>query len=576
MSDPAATELDEMVAIAERLFPAIAQRWRTNRADPRILVTVARAFLDAQRNALACRCFGRAVALAPDILGFREEWARALVSIGEHDRAAEELRTAVARSPDNAEGHRALAKLLFWRLNGADEAIEILATLTRQTGARYDAELLAECVARYPGLQDASAGTIAGSLVERMSSVLGRSVDRLDVMSIAATALMRAERCEDALGLAELVCRHRPNETDALCTLGWSLTFLGRPEDARPRFEHALSTAPENHYAAWSLRRNWHSLGFYEASRNLWMNSRQLWTEVHMFPYAAPAWDGADLEGRTIRLRYERNFGFGDSLQFVRFAKWLAERGAEVVVVTRLPLVDLLARADGVQRALSAYEDAGNADFDCPAAASWMVLNVPMSQVSRSTQYLHVEPDDVARWRSRVTAGGKLLVGVAWQASDADGGFRRRPMCGPRSMPLSALQPLSQVPGVRLCSLQKQGVTRASPQVVPMVDVTTELNSFYDAAALTAAMDAVVTVDTSIAHLAGALGRPTMVLLPHAASWLWEVQRRDSPWYPTVSLFRQMRRGSWTAPIEAVVSRLESMRAGKAPDGGDPLSSMFR
>ncbi len=273
---------------------------------------------------------------------------------------------------------------------------------------------------------------------------------------------------------------------------------------------------------------------------------------------AGPRWDGGDPAGRTLLLTSEQ--GLGDTLQFIRFAAPLAARGARVLVRTQPALAGLLASAPGVAAVLGSGDALPAYDAHLPLLSVAGALGIDAGTIPRAVPYLACDPRlapgieaDLAPWRDR------LKVGLAWAGSRAHGNDRRR------SCPLAALAPLLGMRGVAWFSLQKDDGEEQIARVPEARDLVLldARRDFERKAALIAALDLVVSVDTSTAHLAGALARPLWVLLPFAPDWRWQLDRGDSPWYPTARLFRQARAGDWPGVIADVQRALEALVAGR-------------
>lgn len=261
-------------------------------------------------------------------------------------------------------------------------------------------------------------------------------------------------------------------------------------------------------------------------------------------PFPFPEWRGEDLRGRRIVLLGEQ--GYGDHIQFIRFAKVLADRGATVDVVATPPILELLATAPGVNAAAPQLGE-GPYDYWCKIMGVPHRLGTTLADVPAEVPYLGVDPARVARWGERIAAiaGRRRRVGLVWAGNPE---HKRDAV---RSMALADLAPLAEVPEVAWFSLQK-GPAEAQladpPPGLAIHPLGAELQDYPDTAAALEALDLVIAVDTSVAHLAGARGRPIWVALSALPDWRWLLGRADSPWYPTARLFRQPEAGDW-APV---------------------------
>jgi hypothetical protein len=264
-------------------------------------------------------------------------------------------------------------------------------------------------------------------------------------------------------------------------------------------------------------------------------------------------WDGSDLHGRTILLWTEQ--GLGDSIQFVRYAPLVAARGGRVLLHVPESLAALLAACPGVGRVVT--EDEPLPDFDChaPLMSLPLLLGTTLESIPAAVPYLSADPARIERWRRELDGVAGLKVGVAWQGNPAHKKDRQR------SFPLTRFEPIARISGVRLFSLQKGfGAEQLEGGVsFPITELGSRLLDLTDTAAVLANLDLLICPDTSPAHLAGALGVPVWVALPFACDWRWLADREDSPWYPTLRLYRQERQGDWDPVFERITSDLAQL-----------------
>jgi hypothetical protein len=266
-------------------------------------------------------------------------------------------------------------------------------------------------------------------------------------------------------------------------------------------------------------------------------------------------WDGADLTDRTILVRDEQ--GFGDALQFTRFAQVLQSRGARVVVECHAALARLLATCPGVDAIVTLGSDRPDFDLHVWRQSLPGLLGVTNESIPARVSYLSVDQESLARWRPRFAETASFRIGIAWQGDPGHANDRKR------SFSLLQFAPLARLPGVRMYSLQVGASGREQLSHVqnawPIVDLAAELTDFYETAAAMHHLDLVITCDSSPAHLAGALGRPVWVALPFAPDWRWQLSRSDSPWYPSMRLFRQPRPGDWDGLFHEIETALAEM-----------------
>ena len=258
--------------------------------------------------------------------------------------------------------------------------------------------------------------------------------------------------------------------------------------------------------------------------------------------FAQPLWDGGEIAGQKILLWAEQ--GLGDALQFMRYAPLVADRGAKVIIECNELLQRLAAGVEGVVVVVGRNE-AQDFDVHLPLLSLPRIFQTELSTIPAHVPYLPV-PTPMA-----LESGDNKKVGLVWTGNPNHANDRNR------RRPLEEFAPLAAVNGMSFFALQK-GVagSQVAPAELEMTSLGEQLEDFYDTASALACLDLLICVDTSVAHLAGGLGRPVWLILPDAADWRWLRDRDDSPWYPTMKLFRQDKSGSWQIVFEAIRDEL--------------------
>jgi hypothetical protein len=270
-------------------------------------------------------------------------------------------------------------------------------------------------------------------------------------------------------------------------------------------------------------------------------------------PFRKPQWTGReDLSGKTILLVAEQ--GLGDVIQFARYAPLIAKMGATVMVGAHRPLLPLLQSLAGVDRLLSGGDAIPPYDFQSPLMSLPLALGTTLETIPGCVPYLHADPARLQRWAERLGAPDRLRVGLAWSGDPRLAHDRRRSIAVEMLAPLLALR-------AEFHCLSKfvREADREPMQRFGIRHHGDELTDFAETAALMKQMDLVISVDTSIAHLAGALALPLWVLIADPPEYRWMLQREDSPWYPTARLYRQARRGDWPEVIARVAAELDRL-----------------
>lgn len=374
--------------------------------------------------------------------------------------------------------------------------------------------------------------------------------------SSLGNALMALGKHGEALACYRRALELKPNFAAAHNNLGNALRNQGRLEEAAASYRRALELNPddaETHANSSTLRllRGDYAHGFVEFE---W----RLQTPKHLSRprrIKQPYWDGSSLVGRTILLTDEQ--GHGDTLQFVRYAALVAQRGGNVVVECQPPLKRLLQNSLGPIRVVDDSEAPPPFDVHCSLLSLPMIFRTTLETIPNQVPYVRPDAESAARWRSKIEdEAGLRKVGLAWA------GNKNQMNDHNRSMAFHHLAPLGKVSGVRFYNLQIGEAAReasVTSPALPILDRTHEIADFTDTAALIAHLDLVISVDTSVSHLAGAMGKPVWTMLCFAADWRYHLDRDDCPWYPTMRLFRQPAPRDWASVALRVADALREM-----------------
>jgi tetratricopeptide (TPR) repeat protein len=371
-----------------------------------------------------------------------------------------------------------------------------------------------------------------------------------------AIFLCQSGRLQEAETLLRGLLASHPGNSDARTNLGNVLVALGRHEEALSEYEEVLAARPDNHSARFNagairlltgdFKRGW---PLYEA--------RIAGDPSRVARHASrPRPDlGSSLQGRTVLLFAEQ--GLGDTLQFLRYAPLLRQRGARVLLEVQpalYPILEGWGGADGV-----CVQGAALPDYDaaCPFLSLPLLFNTELASIPPAGPTLPVPEDRLAKWAARLPrAGAELRVGLVWAGNPKHQNDHNR------SVPFRSLSSLLLTPGCRFFSLQKEkrAEDAAAMAAFPgLIDLGPELADFADTAAVIQQLDLVISVDTSVAHLAAVLAAPTWIPLPFSPDWRWLLDREDSPWYPCMRLFRQPAPGDWTPVLAALGESLLSL-----------------
>jgi len=369
-----------------------------------------------------------------------------------------------------------------------------------------------------------------------------------------ASAFQNQDKIEDAIAHYQRGLALNPSYPEVYLNFGAALKAQCRLEDAIACYQRAITLKPNYPKARYNLalallQRGDLPQGFTEYE---WR-----WQLPHNPPrnFSQPLWDGSSLQGQRILLHAEQ--GFGDTIQFIRYAPLVARRGGYVIVECQAPLIQLVATVPGINQVVAQGETLPQFDVHVPLLSLPYLFETTLETIP--TQIPYVSPPASHHLKLDAPQGTQFKVGIAWAGSPKNPNNRHR------SLDLAYFSTLLDISGVALYSLQKESpaaeLDRLGNYKERIQDLSHQLHNFTDTAAVVAQLDLVITVDTSVAHLAGALGKPVWVLLNFDPDWRWLLGRETSPWYPSVRLFRQDSPGNWQDVFARVAESLSALLA---------------
>jgi tetratricopeptide (TPR) repeat protein len=563
---------------SELAVQLIRRAIRENASVPAAHRHLANALIDLRRPQEAVASFGAAIRLKRDFVEAYIGRGFAWLEVQQPAPAFQDFDQAVALQPNNVAALHGRAAALS-ALRRSQEALACC-----DQALRVQPDCVEVLIIRAMALRDLKRPAEALVSCERAALLRPGAAQPLIVQGAAFADLERAEdalRCfERALALSE--------EAAAYNGRGSVLLDLQRPHEALACFERALELKPDfanahnNRGIALSQTMQFEpglaclerACALEPDSRDYQLNAAHAYLQLGRFEqgwqryecrpkqgcvadadaWPQPRWLGQqDIAGKTLLLQAEQ--GLGDSIQFSRYARCLQARGADVVLSVPARLLRLLRRVDPAVRCVAETEPPPAFDFHCRLLSLPLALQTTLQTIPAAVPYLSAEPQRVALWQQRLGGEG-LRIGVNWQG-------RPSRMDLGRSFPPGCLEPIASIAGVRLISLQKHDGTEQM-HALPG-DMRIEVleqpfdegpDAFVDTAAIMRCLDLVITSDTSVAHLAGALGVPTWVALQQVPDWRWLLHRADSPWYPQMRLFRQSQRGDWSGVFAAMRAAL--------------------
>jgi tetratricopeptide (TPR) repeat protein len=500
------------------------------------------------------------------------------------------FRDSIAARPDYPEALSNLGNAL--RLNG--QAAEAIQTLQRAVAVRpdlpeihYNLGLAHQAQRRFAQAEQSYRKALSlrpdypaalnnlGNVLEETSrfgeavaayrQVLASQPDIPETHNNLATALRQTSQLDESIREFRRAIELRPDYFEAHSNLGNALGEAGLLDGAETEFRKAMDIEPTYAEAAWNLgllrllrgdlERGFEAYEFRNRIKS-YVRENGAALDLGVDPeFIRSFWDGRELNGGRILLLGEQ--GLGDTIQFIRYVPMVRNRGGEALLLCQPRLKGLFSGQLGIRQVIEVGEHLPAFDVCCPLMSLPHVFGTRIETIPAEVPYLRVDPARVARWRERLQSlPAKMNVGLCWAGNPTYRNDRNR------SIPLAALSPLVEARGVRFISLQKgeAGKEAANPPLgMELIDWTSELADLTDTAALVANLELVISVDTAVAHLAGGVARPVWVLLPLTPDWRWMLGREDSPWYPTMRLFRQPVLRDWATPIQRMAAELQVM-----------------
>ena len=488
----------------------------------------------------------KAVALSPDNPEAHANLGNFLQGLGQHEQAAGSYRMALQIKPDYVEAYFNLGVALQ-ELDRLAEA-EICYRQALQIKPDY-AEAhsnLGNTLKELGRLNEAELCFRQALLINPESAELHNN------LGVILKDLGRLHEAGDSFRQA---LRIQPDFAGAHNNLGVTFKESGHLHEAEECYRRALQIQPDYAEAHTNLAITLLARGDLTAG---WEENEWRWATPQMRSgrrdFAQPLWRGERAEGLTLLIHAEQ--GYGDTLQFCRYASIAAARGLRVILEVPMPLVKLLRSLTGVERVVGSGEELPAFDLHCPMLSMPWALKTSLSTIPCAASYLQADKERVYAWRTRLAAlpNSGRRIGLVWAGNSHTHWPQAAIIDRQRSLPPERLAPLFELSGFHFFSLQKGGA--AVPENFPLTDFMDEMEDFADTAALIANLDLVIAVDTAVAHLAAALGKPVWVLNRFDACWRWLRERQDSPWYPSVQLFGQPQPGDWQTVIRKVAEEL--------------------
>ncbi|WP_449380217.1 tetratricopeptide repeat protein [Bradyrhizobium sp. UFLA05-112] len=540
--------------------------------DAQALEILGDAFTVDGRRVDAIACYRRAIRLAAARAQLHSKLGIALNDSGQHAEAVEAMQQAVTRDPNSAVIHfnlgvvlkdagrpdaavDAYRRAIELRPDGADAYVNL--GLALEELGRHNEAIVCYRKALVLDPANVEASINLGAALEELGcrdeavaacrQALALDPAHVDAHINLGVALQGQDQLDAAIACYRQALVLDPENAKALSNLGVALQQQGRGEIALDVVQRAAALAPSSGKIRFNLAINLLRHGKLDQG---WDEYEWRWRggvrNLSAPNLPQPLWQGEDLANRTLLVRSEQ--GLGDVLQFVRYLPLLARAGARVILLAPRGLERLLRSSLAGVTVIGEDAQRPHFDFHIPLMSLARLFRTDLDNIPAEIPYLVADPAAVAAWQQHLGADGDLRVGVVWSGNPKHRGDRQR------SIAAAALLPELLTPGVRLYGLQKDVRPADHAALLELshavTDLSPHLNDLADTAAALCALDLLISVDTSVVHLAGALGRPVWTLLPFTPDWRWLLKREDSPWYPTARLYRQERRNDWSGVFE--------------------------
>ena len=515
------------------------------------LYTRGNVLMNLKRPKEALASYDKVLAATPDFAEALGNRGLALIDLDRHEEALASCDKALAFRPNFAEGHynRSIALVNLGRLR------EALASDDKALALKPDfAE--AHC---NRGVVLHALEHVADALTS-FDEALAQKPGYAVALYNRGNALIDLQRSAEALASYDKALALKPDFAELLCNRGLALAELKRPQEALASYDRAIALKPRHAEARYGRSlclllqgdyvRGWREYEWRWESKRTLRDKRS---------FAQPLWLGDEnLTGRTILLHFDQ--GYGDTIQFCRYAKLVACRGARVLLEVQPALRSLISSIDRSVRVTATGDALPEFDYHCPLMRLPLAFKTSLDTIPATCPYLFAAPENRHRWQERLGVSAKPRIGLVWAGNPRSGDAAANRMDRQRSVTFDQLAPLFESTHGDFYSLQKgdDAIAQLQDSVHRrrVADWTDDLHDFADTAALIENLDLIITVDTAVAHLAGALGKPFWLLNRFNTCWRWLLDREDSPWYPTARIFRQPSQGDWTSVIASVAIAL--------------------
>jgi type IV pilus biogenesis/stability protein PilW len=567
------------------LEPLARQVLSMNPSDPDALHLLGMIAYQQKEYPQAIEYLTRAVEQKPNDSEIQHNLGIALESAQEPDAAIAAIQKALQLRPDWAEAHVTLASLFIKQgsYEAAQKHLDIAIAHDPKSAGAYNnygiihkekhewataEDCFRKAIELDPNSTDAhnNLGVVLqerGKLDEAMAEfqkVIDLESTNVEAFNNMGTLFRREFKIDEAIDYYQKAIALKPASVEPYVNLAVTYYEKGDLQSAENAYQKLFEIDPNSAEGHKNLGMFLLSLGRWPEG---WPEYEWRLKEKKNYPwiFPKPLWDGSSFSGKRLLVWADQ--GMGDALHFCRYLPWVKARGGEVILHCHPWLAPLMKNCEGVDSLISGTKSSlppspDDHDLYIPLLSLPHIFQTTLASIPSKVPYLFAPEDLVSIWANRISGGSKLNVGLAWKGNPHYKADQAR------STTLDAFNPLRQIPGVQFVSLQKGNCTELEKKEMlawedALIDSTELLTDFAQTAALIHHLDLVIAVDTAVAHLAGAMGKPVWLLLPFQSDWRWLKDRTDTPWYPTMRLFRQHQRGDWQEAMARAQDELLKM-----------------
>lgn len=520
---------------------------------PTVFIDWGRVLRKLRRYVESLDAFAKAMSLSAQPADVHVEIGATYVEMLRNDDAKQSFQKAIDAKPDHAQAHSNLG-ILLKEAGEYEKAIDHL---------RHAVRARPTCASDWNNLGVALAETRQHEeAVVHYHKALSIDPNYTVSWNNLGNALRTLGRSQEAIAALQKALELKSDYAEAMNNIAIAHLQCGDSLRALYFYNKAIRLKPDYAEARMNRALAWLGLGEFEKG---WTEYEWRWNLKHLAKRRLPGrrWDGSPLQGKRLLIRYEQ--GLGDTFQFIRYAPWLKQRGAFVIFEGQPSAREILSRTPGIDQFVTRGDKVSGIDFFTTLLSLPGLFQTRLETIPAPIPYIHPDPAMAQAWKARLESLHGFKVGIAWQGNPQHRGDRQR------SVPLEQFKILSQIEGVKLVSLQRGAGCEQIEKLKNEIDLETfqgveeEADGLLRTAAIIKNLDLLITIDTAVAHLAGAMGVPVWVALPLAADWRWLRDREDSPWYPHMRLFRQHRRNDWTSVFEAIALELQKTAPAPSP-----------